>query len=104
MPFTKGQSGNPSGRRHEQKFRSMLEIALADHGQDQTPRLRKIADQVVIAAEKGERWAIEMIADRLDGKPHQSQSIQAAQAPTMTKEQRDAAVRAYMTAIRRGCE
>ena len=96
MPFTKGQSGNPSGRRHEQKFRSMLEVALADHGKDQTPRLRKIADQVVTAAEKGERWAIEMIADRLDGKPHQSQSIQAERPPTMTKEQRDAVVRAAM--------
>ena len=101
MPFTKGQSGNPSGRRHEQKFRSMLEIALADHGKDQTPRLRKIADQVVTAAEKGERWAIEMIADRLDGKPHQSQSIQAERPHQLTKEQRDAAVRAAMQSYER---
>ena len=101
MPFTKGQSGNPSGRRHEQKFRSMLEVALADHGKDQTPRLRKIADQVVTAAEKGERWAIEMIADRLDGKPHQSQSIQAAPPPSLTKEQRDAAVRVAMQSYER---
>ena len=99
MPFLKGQSGNQSGRRHEQKFRSMLEVALADHGKDQTPRLRKIADLVMTAAEKGERWAIEMIADRLDGKPHQSQPIQAEPAAAMTKEQRDAVVRAASIAV-----
>jgi hypothetical protein len=40
-------------------------------GKDGVPRLHKIAERAVIAAAAGQMWAIQFIADRLDGKPVQ---------------------------------
>lgn len=65
MPFTKGQIANPKGRGQGAKpFHAVLSRVLA---QDNN-KLRKIAEQLVNAAVAGEPWAIQMIADRLDGK------------------------------------
>ena len=65
MPFKLGEIANPKGRGVGAKpFQAALSRVLA---QD-TTKLRKIADQLVNAAMAGEPWAIQMIADRLDGK------------------------------------
>lgn len=65
MPFVKGQIANPKGRQPSAKpFQAALSRVLAQDSK----KLRKIADQLVNAATAGEPWAIQMIADRLDGK------------------------------------
>lgn len=69
MPFIPGQSGNPEGRRKEQKFRSALDRAIA---QDDGKRLRGAAEKLLDLAEQGESWAVKELADRLDGKPAQT--------------------------------
>lgn len=53
----------------EKTFANMLRIALNDEGPG--VKLRRVADVLVRNAEAGESWAIQMIADRLDGKPVQ---------------------------------
>lgn len=68
MPFKPGQSGNPDGRRKEQKFSAALHRAIV---QDNGERLRKAAEKLLDLAAEGEAWAIGMLADRLDGKPAQ---------------------------------
>ena len=72
MPFQKGQSGNPGGRPKEAKFYAALDTALKDHKDGPDVRLRKVAENLVRAAEDSEQWAIREIADRLDGKPAQA--------------------------------
>lgn len=67
--FKKGQSGNPGGRKDEKKFSAALDRAIA---QDDGERLRKAAEKLLTLASDGEAWAVKELADRLDGKPHQS--------------------------------
>lgn len=69
MPFQKGKSGNPNGKRSEALFYAALDKALKDHKDGPDKRLFKIANNLVKAAEASEQWAIREIADRLDGKP-----------------------------------
>lgn len=44
--------------------------------QDDALKLRAIAKKLADAAEEGEPWAVKEIMDRIDGKPHQSTSIE----------------------------
>ena len=74
MPFQKGKSGNPGGRRKDKLARAALLMVLKEGGEDM-PVLREIMDRLVTAAVDGERWAIQMLFDRLDGK-----AIQAVEA------------------------
>ena len=69
MPFEPGKSGNPSGTKREQKFAAALNRAvLADDG----AKLRAAAEALLDAAAEGESWAIDQLANRLDGKPSQA--------------------------------
>lgn len=75
MAFEKGTSGNPGGRPKEKLFADALRIAInEDHEIDgvKTKKLRVIADRLVKEAMAGEPWAIQQVADRLDGKPAQA--------------------------------
>jgi cytochrome c553 len=64
-----GQSGNPAGGNFKQKkFLAALERVIA---QDDGKGLRDAAEKVYELAAKGEEWAIQFLADRLDGKPTQ---------------------------------
>ena len=73
MAFRKGQSGNPGGRPKQRKFRETLSLALSETDpQTGQPKLRRIADNLVDAAMKGESWAIKEVADRTDGKAVQA--------------------------------
>jgi hypothetical protein len=74
MPFKPGQVTNPNGARKERKFFQALLIALNAEGPD--IRLRRIAEQLVTAAEKGEPWAIRELVDRIDGKVPQATILQ----------------------------
>jgi hypothetical protein len=74
MPFKPGQITNPNGARKERKFYQALLIALNAEGPD--IRLRKIAEQLIKAAEKGEPWAIRELMDRIDGKVPQATILQ----------------------------
>ena len=80
MPFKLGEIANPKGRGPGAKpFQAALSRVLA---QDSN-KLRKIADQLVNAAMAGEPWAIQMIADRLDGKVIQQISSNVGDIVTM---------------------
>ena len=46
-------------------------------------KLRQIAEKLVEAAQNGEAWAVKEIADRLDGKSHQSTSLEDAEGNSL---------------------
>jgi hypothetical protein len=71
MPFEKGKSGNPGGRVKERAFTDMLRVALLENDAGGVTKLRRIADKLVASAVAGNPFAIQQIADRLDGKPTQ---------------------------------
>lgn len=59
------------------KYRAALERALREKSKkDGLDALNAIAEGVINQAIKGEQWANLMIADRLDGKPHQTVSAE----------------------------
>lgn len=66
----------------EKSFANMLRIAVSQTGETGEPKLRELADKLVDCALKGEGWAMQQVADRLDGKPMQES--------TVTVEKRDA--------------
>ena len=68
MPWAPGQSGNPEGGKRQRRFYAALDRAIA---QDDGQMLRDAAEKLLKEAQKGEPWAIQMLADRLDGKPAQ---------------------------------
>ena len=77
VTFVKGQSGNPGGRPTSDKaFADALRIALARRetkgGETQ---LARIADKLVKCALAGQSWAIQHVADRVDGKPAQESTV-----------------------------
>lgn len=68
MPFVKGQSGNPGGKTGDKLVHDMLLLAALVKNRNGTTRLRRMADKVMIEAVKGRQWAVQFVADRLDGK------------------------------------
>jgi len=67
--------GNDNARKGK-LFYSQLRKVLV---QEDSLKLRKIAEKLVEAAEEGEAWAVKEIMDRVDGKAHQSTSIEDAE-------------------------
>jgi hypothetical protein len=67
---TGGQPGNQNARR-ARLWQEALKRALARSTGTVDNGLNSIADKLVAFALEGEQWAIEHIADRLDGKPKQ---------------------------------
>lgn len=75
MAFEKGQSGNPGGRPKEKAFADALRLAVNEETEIdgvKTKKLRHIANRLVAEALAGESWAVQQVADRLDGKPAQA--------------------------------
>ena len=68
-----GQSGNPAGGAKVKRFFAALERAIA---QEDGKKLRDAADKLLELAAVGEPWAVQMLADRLDGKPAQQLQLQ----------------------------
>jgi hypothetical protein len=75
MAFEKGQSGNPGGRPKEKAFADALRLAVNAEVEiegEKKKKLRVIAERLVAEAMAGEGWAVQQVADRLDGKPAQA--------------------------------
>jgi hypothetical protein len=66
-----GQPGNQNGKKGK-LFYNQLRVALV---QEDSRKLRTIAQKLVDAAEQGEPWAIKEVIDRIDGKAVQSTEI-----------------------------
>lgn len=70
MAFEKGQVSNPVGdSRANRLFLKQLMMASV---QEDHARMRKAAESLLTQAASGEGWAIKELADRVDGKPHQT--------------------------------
>lgn len=81
MAWKPGQSGNPRGRLSEKLFADAVRIAVNEEDPISGKRkLRRIAEKLVELALEGEAWAIQQVADRLDGKPAQSIDAQLSDA------------------------
>ena len=68
MVFKPGESGNPTGKARGKQFLDALNRSIA---QEDGKRLRKSAEKLLDLAAEGESWAVQMLADRLDGKAQQ---------------------------------
>ena len=68
-------AGAPEGNENAKKgfmYNSALKRALARSGKSVDGGLNKVCDQLVKAAIAGEQWAIKEVADRIDGRPAQT--------------------------------
>ena len=82
IPFKKGQSGNPKGS--PKKGCTIAEILRAK-GEAQTEdgktRLENLLETVWTMAENKDKWAIDYIADRTEGKPLQATVTSVEELP-----------------------
>jgi len=68
-----GQTGNPNGRPPKVKcLTDLLRKRLAKKGANGKTNLEIITNKVLELALNGERWAVELIYDRIEGKPRQA--------------------------------
>lgn len=76
MPFKPGQSGNPGGRATERAYQNALRAAVnAECPKEKRRKLVLIAEKAASLAVKGEPWAINHVAERLDGKAAQESTV-----------------------------
>lgn len=66
--FEEGNKAAAKGRRVEK----LIERALL---QEDDKRLREGVEKLLDSVSKGERWALEFVTDRLDGKPRQAVDV-----------------------------
>ena len=66
----KGEVRNPYGKNGKDNYVSILTAKWGDRN-----TLEKAAEKVADAVEKGESWAIQLVIDRLLGKPHQTSEV-----------------------------
>ena len=67
MVWNQGVSGNPGGRSKEKPFRDALRMQIAAAGSDHKA-LRAVAQALLDKAAAGDVSAINLLADRLDGR------------------------------------
>lgn len=75
MPFQKGNRANPGGRPKEKAFADAVRVAVNREDADGRKKLNALAEKLVAEALNGEGWAMQMIGDRLDGKPAQESTV-----------------------------
>ena len=74
--FKKGQSGNPSGSNKRRLISNAIELELAQAAEDDDrPRARRIAQNVVALALSGDKWAVQFVTERTEGSPEQHVNI-----------------------------
>lgn len=72
MAFQPGNRANPGGKPKDKAFADAVRIAVNREAEDGRKKLMLLADKLCDYAMAGEGWAMQQIADRLDGKPAQS--------------------------------
>lgn len=75
MAFQKGKSGNPGGKPKDKAFADAVRVAVNREEPDGRKKLNALAEKLVDFAMAGEGWAMQQIADRLDGKPAQESTV-----------------------------
>ena len=78
-------AGAPIGNRNAVKNKLWAETLRRAIAQDSGDRVRKAAEKLLDSAAQGEQWAIKELADRLDGKPMQSGSLDLLGDTQITK-------------------
>ena len=76
-------SGAPFGNRNAQKGRMWNDALRKAIAQDDGRRLRASIEKLLNLASNGEPWAIKELADRLDGRPTQTNVLQAPDVPEL---------------------
>lgn len=82
---------------NQRAFGQMLTRALV---QEDYAKLRNVVDKLVAAGEDGQPWAIAMIADRLDGKAHQSVDVTTRTAESVSEEHARLVAESYIESLR----
>jgi hypothetical protein len=72
--------GNDNGKKGSE-FREAVRRALARSAGTVGKGLDKLCDQLIVSASAGEQWAMQMVADRLDGKA--AQTVYVGEAPEL---------------------
>ena len=72
MAFQPGNRANPGGKPKDKAFADAVRVAINREAGDGRKKLMLLADKLIDFAMAGEGWAMQQIADRLDGKPAQS--------------------------------
>jgi len=72
MAFQPGNRANPGGKPKDKAFADAVRIAVNREAEDGRKKLMLLADKLYDCAMAGEGWAMQQIADRLDGKPAQA--------------------------------
>ena len=76
-------AGAPIGNRNAQKGRIWNDSLRKAIAQDDGRRLRASVEQLLNLASNGEPWAIKELADRLDGRPTQTNVLEASVEPEL---------------------
>lgn len=76
--FLPGVSGNPAGRGNAPSLVAALRAELGERERGGRPALQAIAARLVDMALDGDIRAIREVLDRMDGKPMQALSVDAA--------------------------
>jgi hypothetical protein len=77
-PFRPGESGCPGGRaRSASKLFREIGAEVVGDGEGAQTRLRRVIEKLYELAENGDRQAAQLIVERLEGRPHQSISLDA---------------------------
>ena len=74
-----GQPGNKNGTKNK-PFLDALRKSIAQNPQ----KLRNAADKVLDKAEEGEPWAVNFLADRIDGKAVQATTFEDGEGNNVT--------------------
>ena len=72
-------SGAPIGNRNAQKGRMWNDALRKAIAQDDGKRLRDSIEKLLTLASNGEPWAIKELADRLDGRPKQTNVLESSE-------------------------
>jgi hypothetical protein len=76
-------SGAPIGNKNAQKGRLWNDQLRRAIIQDDGRRLRASVEHLLNQASNGEPWAIKELADRLDGRPRQTNALEVSDEPEL---------------------
>jgi hypothetical protein len=76
-------AGAPIGNKNAQKGRIRNDQLRKAIAQDDGRRLRASIEQLLNLASNGEPWAIKELADRLDGRPKQTNALEMLDYPEL---------------------